>query len=202
DETGVANPEVAALKESITAKGSTDVGGLEKQLEKDQKNAVILGRLCSLTRASNPAKSLEYCRRAAEAEPGNVNHAVGYGAALVQAKQFENAAVLLRRIVGIAPDNFTARANLATALFQLKRYNEAKYEYQWLAEKKPDLAIAYYFLAISHDSLGEYLDAMANYQQFLKLADAQANQIEIDKVNLRLPALQKQIKENGKKGKN
>lgn len=202
DAMDASNAEVAVLKDSITAKGTTDIGVLEKQLEKDAKNAVILGRLCGLTRASNPAKSLEYCRRAAEAEPTNVNHAVGYGAALVQAKQFETAAGLLRKILAIAPDNYTARANLATALFQLKRYNEAKYEYQWLAEKKPDLAVAYYFLAISHDSLGEYLDAMANYQQFLKLADAKQNQVEIEKVNLRLPALQKQIKENGKKGKN
>ncbi len=202
DEMDATNAEVAVLKEAITAKGATGIGWLEKQLEKDAKNAVILGRLCGLTRTANPAKSLEYCRRAAEAEPNNVNHAVGYGAALVQAKQFETAAGLLRKLLAIAPDNFTARANLATALFQLKRYNEAKSEYQWLTEKKPDLAVAYYFLAISHDSLGEYLDAMANYQQFLKLADARANQLEIEKVNLRLPALQKQIKENGKKGKN
>jgi hypothetical protein len=34
------------------------------------------------------------------------------------------------------------------------------------------------------------------------LADAAQNQLEIEKVNLRLPALQKLIKENGKKGKN
>ena len=202
DEMDSANPGVAVMKDSITAKGATDLAALEKQLEKDLKNAALLGRLCGLTRTSNPAKSLEYCRRAAEAEPGNVNHAVGYGAALVQAKQFETAAGLLRKLLEIAPDNFTARANLATALFQLKRYNEAKYEYRWLTEKKPDLAAAYYFLAISHDSLGEYLDAMANYQQFLKLADAKQNELEIEKVNLRLPALQKQIKENGKKGKN
>lgn len=198
DEMDATNAEVVVLRDSITSKGTSDVGALEKQLEKDAKNAVILGRLCGLTRTSNPGKSLEYCRRAAEAEPNNVNHAVGYGAALVQAKQFETAAGLLRKIIGIAPDNFTARANLATALFQLKRYNEAKYEYRWLTEKKPDLAVAYYFLAISHDSLGEYMDAMANYQQFLKLADARANQLEIEKVNLRLPALQKLIKEKGK----
>jgi len=202
DEMDAGNAEVALLKDSITSQGATDVGALEKQLEKDAKNAAILGRLCGLTRASNPAKSLEYCRRAAEAEPNNVNHAVGYGAALVQAKQFETAAALLRKILGISPDNFTARANLATALFQLKRYNEAKFEYRWLAEKKPDLAVTYYFLAISHDSLGEYMDAMANYQQFLKLADAKQNGLEIEKVNLRLPTLQKQIKENGRKGKN
>lgn len=198
DELDASNAEVAVLKDSITARGATDIGALEKQLEKDAKNAALLGRLCGLTRTSNPVKSLEYCRRAAEAEPNNINHAVGYGAALVQAKQFETAAGLFRKILEIAPDNYTARANLATALFQLKRYNEAKYEYRWLTEKKPDAAAAYYFLAISHDSLGEYMDAMANYQQFLKLADAKQNQLEIDKVNLRLPVLQKQIKERKK----
>lgn len=198
DEMDSANAEVAVLKNSIATNGASGIGDLEKQLEKDQKNAAILGRLCGLTRTSNPAKSLEYCRRASEAEPNNINHAIGYGAALVQAKQFETAAALFRKLLEVAPDNFTVRANLATALFQLKRYNEAKSQYFWLTEKKPDLATAYYFLAISHDSLGEYMDAMANYQQFLKLADAKQNQLEIEKVNLRLPVLQKQIKERKK----
>lgn len=193
------NPEVSILKNAITAKNSTDVPALEKQLETDAKNAAILAQLCNLTRASNPAKSLEYCRRASDAEPANVNHAVGYGAALVQAKQFEAAVALFRKLQPLAPDNFTLRANLATALFQLKRFPEAKAEYLWLTGKKPDLAIAYYFLAITHDSLAEYLDAMANYQQFLRLADPQTNQLEIEKVNLRLPVLQKEIKEKGKK---
>lgn len=196
------NPEVAVLKDAISASGTSDVPTLEKQLEKDTKNAAVLGRLCNLTRVSNPQKSLEYCRRASEAEPNNINHAVGYGAALVQAKEYETAANLLRKILEISPDNYTARANFAAALFQLKRFNEAKFEYRRLTEKKPDLAVAYYFLAISHDSLGEYMDAMANYQQFLKLADAKQNQLEIEKVNLRMPVLQKLINEKPKKGKN
>jgi hypothetical protein len=34
---------------------------------------------------------------------------------------------------------------------------------------------------------------MANYQQFLKLADATSDKLEIEKVNLRLPSLQKQV---------
>ncbi len=81
----------------------------------------------------------------------------------------------------------------------MKRFPEAKTEYQWLTEKQPNLVIAYYFLAIAHDNLGEYFDSMANYQQFLKIADATENKLEIEKINLRLPSLQKQIKE--KKGK-
>jgi tetratricopeptide (TPR) repeat protein len=185
--------EVASLRNSIAAIGSVNVQELEKQIEKDSKNVVVLGRLCNLLRTENPPKALEYCRRASEAEPNNLNHAVGFGAALVQAKRFENAVALLRKIQGVAPDNYTARANLATALFQLKRFPEAKTEYQWLTEKQPDLPAAYYFLAIAHDNLGEYLDAMANYQQFLKLADATWDKLEIEKVNLRLPSLQKQV---------
>ncbi|MDQ3714166.1 MAG: tetratricopeptide repeat protein [Acidobacteriota bacterium] len=189
---------VAMLRNSITAADSVNAVELEKHLEKDQKNAAILGRLCILLRTENPNRALEYCRRASVAELNNVNHAVGFGAALVQAKQFENAIILFRRILQIAPDNFTAHANLATALFQLKRYAEAKTEYQWLTEKQPNLVIAYYFLAIAHDNLGEYFDSMANYQQFLKIADATESKLEIEKVNLRLPILQKQLKKSKK----
>lgn len=192
----IKNPsaEVSSLRAKLTANETENAAELEKMLEKDEKNATILGRLCALQRVANPQKALEYCRRANEAEPNNLNHAVGYSAALVQAKQYDSAVLILKRIIGIAPDNFTSHANLATALFQLKRYKEAIEEFLWLTEKQPDLTIAYYFLAISYDSLGQYLDAMANYQQFLKLADAKTNQVEIEKVNLRLPSLQKQIK--------
>ena len=197
----IENPtaNVALLKNEILASGSVNIVELESELEKDQKNIVILGRLCAILRIENPTKALEYCKRASEVEPNNINHAIGFGAALVQAKQYENAATILRRILRIAPDNFTARANLATALFHSKQYAEAKTEYVWLTEKQPDLAIAYYFLAIAHDNLGEYLDAGANYQQFLKIADQTQNKLEIEKVNLRLPSLEKLIKQ--KKGK-
>lgn len=193
------NAEVLALKNSITASRTEDVSVLEKQLAGDAKNAVVLSRLCNLSRTVNPQKALEYCRRASEAEPNNLSHAVGYGAALVQARQFESAVILFRKILQIAPGNFTAHANLATALFESKNYPEAKKEYQWLIETKPDLAIAYFFLAISYDQMGEYTEARNNYQQFLKFADAGQNRLEIEKVNLRLPALEKLIKQKGGK---
>ncbi len=191
--------EVSAMRVKITAHSSVNAADLEKQLETDVKNAVILGRLCSLLRIENPAKALDYCRRASESEPANVNHAVGFGAALVQAKKYAEAIGLFSRLKNFAPDNSTVRANLATALFQSKRYAEAKTEFEWLTEKQPDLAIGYYYLGIIHDQLTEYLDAMANYQQFLRIADAEKSKLEIEKTNLRLPALQKLIKE--KKGK-
>lgn len=192
----IPNPtsEVRLLRDKIAAGSSANVADLEKQLEKDGKDAVVLGRLCALLRKENPNKALDYCRRASEAEPNNISHAVGFGAALVQAKRFDDAVSVFKRLLQIAPDNFTAHANFATALFELKRFEEAKLEYLWLAKTQPDLAITYFFLAISHDNLGQYIDAMANYQQFLKLADATQNKLEIEKVELRLPSLQRQLK--------
>lgn len=197
----ISNPsaEIKAFRERIAANSSENVADLEKQLETNAKNAPVLGRLCSLLRAQSPLKALDYCRRAYDAEPTNLNYVVGFGAALVQAKQYENAVNIFKKITEAAPDNYTAHANLAISLFQLKRLAEAKTEYLWLAEKQPDLPVTYYFLGIIHDQLTEYMDAMANYQQFLRIADAEKNKLEIEKVNLRLPSLQKQIKD--KKGK-
>jgi tetratricopeptide (TPR) repeat protein len=197
----IANPtaEMTALRDKINANSTVNAADLEKLLEKEPKNATVLGRLCAVLRTENPLKALDYCKRASEAEPNNLTYVIGFGAALVQAKQFESAVSIFRKITAIAPDNYTAHANLAIALFQLKRFAEAKTEYLWIAEKQPDLAITYYFLGIIYDTLTEYLDAIANYQQFQRLADPEKNKLEIDKINLRMPALQKLIKD--KKGK-
>jgi Flp pilus assembly protein TadD len=147
-----------------------------------------------LLRKDNPAKSLQYCRLASESEPDNISHAVGYGAALVQARQFDAAVTILNKLAGISPENATVRANLATALFQLKRLPEARIEFEWLTANQPKTAGAYLFLGIIHDQLGAYLDAMANYQKYIQLADSSEGKVDIEKVNLRLPQLQKLIK--------
>ncbi|MEP6787436.1 MAG: tetratricopeptide repeat protein [Acidobacteriota bacterium] len=194
------SPAAVDLRNRINASRTMTPAELEKQLETDAKDPAILGRLCAMYRRDDPAKALDYCRRASEAEPNSVVHAIGFGAALVQAKQFDPAVTLFRKILQIAPDNSAAHANLATALFQSKRYAEAKAEFLWLTNAQPKAAAAYYFLGIVHDQLEEFMDAMACYQEYLKLADPVANKLDIDKVNLRLPALQKSIKQGkGKK---
>lgn len=194
------SPAATDLRKRITANNIQSPAELEKLLESNPKDAAILGRLCILYRRDAPAKALTYCRQASEAEPNNIKHAIGFGAALVQAKQFETAVGLFKKILTLAPDNSTVHANLATALFELKRYAEARAEYAWLINAQPKSAAAYFFLAIVYDQLGEYMDAMANYQQYLRLADPVENKLEIDKVNLRLPILQRQIKDGkGKK---
>jgi tetratricopeptide (TPR) repeat protein len=198
-------PEYKELRQAILSARSDsgdNLAELEKLIAADPKSLPVLARLCSAARKSDPARALDYCRRAAELDPANVSHAIGYAAALVQARQFDPAVQILRRLLSAAPENFTAHANLATALFELKRYPEAITEFEWLIEKKSDLAIAYYFLGIAYDSTQKYPEAMAHYQKFLSLADSSYNKSEIENVNLRLPALAKQIEKLSKKSRN
>ena len=193
-------PDVSALRERINTARTTSPAALELQLKEKGDNPGILGRLCSLYRRDDPAKAIDYCRRASAVEPGNIQHAVGFGAALVQARDFESAIRVLTKLKEIAPENATVRANLATSLFQSKRYAEAKAEFEWLTKEHPASAGAYFFLGVLHDQLSEYADAAANYQQYLRLADPVNNKIDIDRVNLRLPQLVKLIRDGkGKK---
>lgn len=186
--------EAKGLLSVIKAGLTADPAELEKMLASDPENVSIVSRLCNSYRLKDPEKALGYCRRASEMEPGDLRHAIAFGAALVQLRRYQPAVGLFRKLLPSAPENVTLRANLATALFQLGRYGEAAAEYAWITEKKPELIIAYYFLAISFDKLKRYVDALANYQHFLRKAKEERFAAEISKVNLRLPALQKQIK--------
>jgi tetratricopeptide (TPR) repeat protein len=189
--------KVIGSKEEIAAANSEDPAvsrkALEDLLKKNPKNAMLLARLGASYRTDNPPQSLEYYRRAAELQPDNADYATGYAAALIQARRFAEAAAILRKVTTAAPNNYTAHANLATALYELKRYDEALPEYQWLIQSKPDLAVVHYFIATAHDYLGEYVEALSAYELFLARADSKTNQLEIDKVKLRLPSLRRQI---------
>lgn len=192
------SPAKAAPLRARIKIATSSASELEKQLSENETDVALLGELCRLFRRENPEKALNFCRRATVAEPNNINHAVGLGAALVEAKQFAAAVLTLRKLIEIAPENATAHANLATALFQLKRYAEAKVELQWIAGAEPSSAGAFYFLGLAHDKLTEYPDAAANYQIFLRLATEAENKAEIEDVKRRLPELERLLKKRDK----
>lgn len=188
---------VIGTPEEIEAANSDDPAvarkALEKLLEKNPRSAALLGRLGASYRTDDPARSLKFYRRASEVQPDAAEHAIGYAAALVQARRFADATRILRQVVQHNPQNYAARANFATALYESKRYSESIPEYQWILAAKPEIVVAHYFIATSHDYLGEYPEALASYEKFLATADAKTNQLEIDKVKLRLPSLRRQI---------
>ena len=188
---------VVGTPEEIEAANSSDPEisrkALEKLLEKNPRNAMLFARLGASYRTDNPARSLEYYRQAAQIKPDSGEYALGYAAALVQARRFPDAVAILHQVVRREPQNYAAHANLATALYESKRYTEALPEYEWILAAKPEVVVAHYFIATAHDYLGEYEAALASYEKFLAAADAGTNQLEIDKVKLRLPSLRRQI---------
>ncbi|MDT7781508.1 MAG: hypothetical protein QOC99_4020 [Acidobacteriota bacterium] len=167
---------------------------LDRLVASDPKNAPALACLGHLNRTTDPARALDYFKRATEADTRNADYAVGYAAALVQLRRFPEAADILRRVIEAAPDKYEAHANLAAALYEMKLYNQAIVEYKWISQTRPELTVVNYFIATAHDYLGEYEEALAAYEAFLSHADARVNQLEIEKVNLRLPSLRNQIK--------
>ena len=189
--------KVVGTPEEIEAANSDDpiaaLKALDALLQKNPNNAMLLARLGAAYRTADPIRSLDYYKRATQIEPANPDYATGYSAALVQSRRFAEAAAVLRRVVATFPNNYAAHANLATALYELKQFAPALNEYEWLLKAKADLTVAHYFIATAHDYLGEYEQALAAYESFLAGADSKTNQLEIDKVKLRLPSLRRQI---------
>src|SRR6185503_15600671 len=162
---GASKTNVTGSPEEIEAANSNDPNvarpALEKLIEKNPRSAFLLARLGASYRTDKPEKALELYRRAAEIEPNSPEYAVGYEAALVQARRFAEAASVLNAVVEGHSDNYAARANLATALYEMKQYAAAIPEYEWILSVKPDAVVAYYFIATAHDYLGEYPDALS-----------------------------------------
>ena len=197
DDSVKTNPEVVALRFQVEPTGGNAVeaaAALEKLIAQNPRNASLLAQLGALYRTTDPQRALDYYRRAADLEPQNTDYVTGYAAALIQARRFAEATVILRRIISLTPDSYVVHANLATALYEQKRFPESLLEYEWVANAKPEIAATYFFIATAHDYLGEYVEALATYEKFLAVANGQNNQLEIEKVNLRLPALRSQIK--------
>jgi tetratricopeptide (TPR) repeat protein len=187
---------------SVRCEGTPEnLAVLEKALAASPKDPGLLACLGAAYRRVDPKRSLDYYAQAAAIEPDRIEHAIGYAGALIQARRFEEAVAILRRVLEKEPDNFTAHASLGTALYELKRYPESLTEFQWVIEQKPDSAVVYYFIATANDSSGRYVEALAAYGKFLNLADPAVNKLEIEKVNLRLPAVRKLASRSGSRSK-
>ncbi len=203
-----ANPEArsgltAVLIES--GKAADAITELEKLIKAEPSRAVLRSQLAILYLSKQPEKALEQYRAAAELEPKNANHYVGIASALVKLRKFQEAVDVVKPLLAAnikGELEYFARTNLATALFELDDFANAAREYLWILDHQAKLgnrkrtAITLYFLGICLDKLGDYEQALKAYNQFLELASTD-NQLEIDKVKLRLPPLKRQI-EQGK----
>jgi tetratricopeptide (TPR) repeat protein len=183
-----------------SGKASEAITQLEKLLEPDPKNATIRAQLAELYLPKQPGKALEQYVVAAKLAPNNLSYQIGVGTALIKLRRFQEAVPVLQSVLVENPKDeiaYFAHTNLATALFELDDFANAAREFVWILNhqrQQKRVAVTLYFLGICFDKLGDYEQALKAYEQFLSLATAE-NQLEIDKVKLRLPSLQRQIKE-------
>lgn len=206
-----AEAENADARTALTAtliesgKAESAMAELEKLIKAEPNRAVLRAQLAELYLPKQPEKALEQYRAAAELDPKNANHHVGVASALVKLRKFQEAVDVLKPVLAANPKGdveYFARTNLATALFELDDFSNAAREFLWILDtqaKRGDrkrTAITLYFVGICLDKLGDYEQALKAYNQFLELASPD-NQLEIDKVKLRLPPLKRQI-EQGK----
>ena len=142
-----------------------------------------------------PDTAAGYYRRALELDSKNNRARIQLGASLVRSMQYDDALGILTDALLRDENNYAAHANLATALFKLKRYPEAAREFLWVIKAKPDVSASYFFLGICLDKLGDCEQAARAYTEFTRRADTAANKNELEEANLRLPQLQRLIKE-------
>lgn len=179
---------------------------LEKLTEAEPKRADLRAQLADRFLITQPDKALEHYRMAAELEPTNWKHFIGYGASLLKLRRFPEAAGLMRQMLARNPVGevaYFAHTNLATSLFELKNYQHAAAEYQWIISHQPDpkkQAVAIFFLGVCLDRMGEFDRALTTYQNFLQIAPPE-NSLEIEKVKLRLEPLKRQIEKSGNRQK-
>ena len=189
-----------------TGQGREAIGQLEALLQTQPNRADVRAQLAELYLAAQPEKALEQYSAAAKLEPANAAHRVGVGAALVRLHRFEEAVPALRAVLAANPKEelaYFAHTNLATALFELKDYASAAGEFVWILKQQREqkrAAVTLYFLGVCFDKLGDLEQAQKAYDQFLALATPD-NQLEIDKVKLRLPSLKRQLEQKPAKPK-
>ena len=199
-----ANQEArTALAEILIESGKAEnaIVQLEALIKAEPNRPDLRSQLATLLVVNQPDKALVQYQAAAKLVPNNPNYLIGAGSALVKMKRFDEAIATLRPVLAqtLQDDQaYTARANFATALFELNDYPNAAREYIWLLDylakrgERKKTAVTTYLLGVCFDKFGDFEQALKAYQQFLSLATSE-QQLEVEKVKLRLPSLQRQI---------
>lgn len=169
-------------------------------MKESPQDGETLARLGSALLTLDPALAAQAYAQALKGDEQNVDYRVGLSAAFLKMRQYSHALNVALEAVKRAPDHYYAHTNAATALFQLQQFAAAAEHFEWIVAHKPDTAIAYYFLGICYDKLGQYERALPAYETFLRLANADQHRAEADNVRFRLPAVRRAIeKQRGKK---
>jgi tetratricopeptide (TPR) repeat protein len=92
------------------------------------------------------------------------------GVLMLHARQYDNAAAALRRVLQLAPRLPEAHVNMGFAMLGLQRGGEAAAAFEQAIELQPAQANAYYGLAMAHEQQGDLEAALGAMRSYLHLS--------------------------------
>lgn len=92
------------------------------------------------------------------------------GVIAAQSKRFEDATILLERVVNADPGNAVARNNLGNLHYDLRQYDKALQSFEDALAIKPDYAEAHYNRGVILQELNRFDDALASLDRALECA--------------------------------
>lgn len=188
-----------ALAESLARAGRTEEARreLDRLLAETPDDAAAFEMAGDLVSAPAPEEAARYYAGAARLAPENVDYRVKLGGALVRSGKYAEAFEHLQLAAAKAPDRREAHAGLAAAYYGTGQYAEAAREFGWLAERDPAAPGIQFFLGASLDRVGDCRGAIDAFRRFLAAADPVRDKRKIEDVNLRLPAIERQVERDG-----
>jgi tetratricopeptide (TPR) repeat protein len=119
-----------------------------------------------------------YLRHAVRLEPGKEDAALHLVTTLMQLFEYGESVSVLKTLITEKPDSAVGNYYLGKVYSQMKLYRESVKYYQRALELRPEFIQASIDMAISHEALGEYDQAIAAYKGVLDDAENRAPLIQ------------------------
>ena len=123
----------------------------------------------------NYAEAAPLLEEMVKAEPGNVDYIYLLGRVYMNTKAYSRSAAAMQQVVQLKPDHAEAYATLGSILYIQENWARAAQMLSRLIELRPRQAINYFVLASCYEKLGNFKDAVLNYNKFLEYDDGSSD---------------------------
>jgi len=195
DSIETSDPKIRKRINGLLAEIADDRATLIKLMEDSPDDEEILFRACTSKGILEPMTIVSSCSKLIDIAPIRATVALGArAAAMLRLGRPSEALSDFDRILSSQPGNLSARAGRSLALFNLERWDEARMSFEALVGSSTEFPIAFFYLGIIYDRLSRPENALISYERFLTVADKQTMSAEMERAELRLSVLRRQVR--------
>ena len=191
----VSETEITKTARELLIEIVEDRSGLMELLARFPDDARVLFKICTLRSVIEAEDVISSCSLLISKSTEYRIAALGARAAMfLRLGRATEALSDFERILTNNPESKSARSGRSLALFNLERWDDARLSFEDIVASSDEFPIAYYYLGIINDKLARPEDSLSNYEQFLKVADRLSMGLEIERTQLRLSSLRRQVR--------